>query len=391
MAHACGGRARCSTCRIWVAAEGVSALPEPTAAETALKDRIGLGPEIRLACQLRPRAPMTFRRLVIDDADLALANQLDHRHVVKAGEVRRVAVLFFDVAGFTAISDRIPPYDVMFLLNKLWTRVERILERHGGYFDKAIGDGFMAIFGVVDQPDICLRAVAAALDVLRTVDAARPILQELYDVEFDARIGVHFGETLVGALGPAGDERLTVVGEVANIASRVEAANKEAGTRLLVTQDLYDHVRDDVVAPDFVRLRVPGVAARMTLYEITGLTDTGRARLLDTTRRPASRSPYLTWTRLCDAADLAEGEEKGAQDHSDTQVVMLARSGRGRSGGALRSVPICTKPAMRSFSASPRPLVQKSRSWLTQPESQLAPQPAASAAFSSDRHTAPVE
>jgi len=327
MAHACGGRARCSTCRIWIEDGAAQVLPPPTEAETALKARLGLGPEIRLACQFRPLAEVAFRRLVIDDADLAIANQLDRRRPTQAGDVRQVAVMFFDVAGFTAISYRVPPYDVMFLLNKLLTRAGRSLERYGGYFDKAIGDGFVAIFGLQEQEDCALRAVAAALDILKTVDLARPLMHDLYGVEFNARIGLHFGEALIGALGPAGDERLTVIGEVANIASRVEAANKVAGTRLLVTEEVHAQVADLVESPDFVRLAIPGVAERKTLHEVTGLTEAGAARIREATGRPVSVAPGRVWTQMCMASELREGEVR-IVPQSRYDVVLTRQEGR---------------------------------------------------------------
>jgi class 3 adenylate cyclase/nitrite reductase/ring-hydroxylating ferredoxin subunit len=307
MAHACGGKARCSTCRIWIDDTDHAGEPPPTEAEAALKRQLALGPQIRLACQFRPIRPLAFRRLVIDQSDLAVANQLDRSRAAQAGEVRNVAVMFFDVSGFTAISDRLPPYDVMFLLNKFLTHAASILERHGGYFDKAIGDGFVAIFGVQGQSDSPLRAVAAALEVLRAVDGARPLMRQLYGVEFNARIGLHYGEALIGALGPAGDERLTVIGDVANIASRAEQANKEAGTRLLITEDLYAQVLNAVVSPDFVRMRVAGTKTRRTFYEVAGLTAEAQAWVDDPANAPLSHAPGKRWERLLDSAALPEG------------------------------------------------------------------------------------
>ena len=306
MAHACGGKARCSTCRVWLTSGGNSA-PPPGEAEARLKETLHLGPEIRLACQLRPERPLTFRRLVIDKTDFVIANQLNRRQPAQAGEIRKVAVMFFDIASFTALTSRLPPYDVMFLMNKFLAQVGRILERRGGYFDKAIGDGFLAIFGARGREAAGLRAVAAALEILRSVALARPLTRRLYGIEFAARIGIHYGEALIGDLGPPGAERLTVIGEVANIANRVEQANKEVGTSLLITEELYAEVRDEVVSPDFVRVLIPGVQGRRTLYEVTGLTPAARRRIASLAAHPSSDVPSRSWTRLLDSGDLPEG------------------------------------------------------------------------------------
>ncbi len=326
MAHACSGRARCSTCRIWIMCEGAGA-PPANEAETALKEKLALGPNIRLACQLRPTGPIAFRRLILDESDLAVANQLDRGKPAQAGELRNVAVMFFDVQNFTGISEKLPPYDVMFLLNKFLTRAGAILERYGGFFDKAIGDGFLAIFGARGRELGALRAVAAALEILAAVDRARPVVRKLYGVRFDARIGLHYGEALIGALGPAGDERLTVIGDVANIASRVEQANKTAGTRLLITEELYAETRDHVVSPDFVRIPIPGVEGRRTLYEVTRLNAAGERLMTEMGRRPISDLPGRTWRRVLDAAELAEGDVKIAPQ-TRLDLALTRRDGR---------------------------------------------------------------
>lgn len=322
---ACGGRARCSTCRIWVL-EGDGGTPEPGEAELKLKSRIALGPEIRLACQFRPVSDITFRRLVIDETDLALADQLRRPEGFHSGELRTVAVLFFDVAGFTGISELLPAYDVLFLLNRFFTRAGDIITAHGGYFDKAIGDGFDAIFGAEGQEDAALRSVAAALEILAAVDRAGPWMKRQYNVEFDARIGIDYGEALIGSLGPAGQERLTAIGEVTNIASRVEAANKEAGTRLLITEPLYEAVKDDVESPDFVRVRLRGAAERRTLYEIAGLSREAKRRL----RPPADPSQQfyagLRWSRIVESTSLGEGERQ-IIPHDDFDFVLTRHNG----------------------------------------------------------------
>ena len=95
LTHACGGRAKCSTCRVWVLA-GLDRCPSRTDAEQALAERLGLGDEVRLACQLRPCGDLRVRRLVTDETDLMLSSQLDRSAATRVGEVREVTVFFSD-------------------------------------------------------------------------------------------------------------------------------------------------------------------------------------------------------------------------------------------------------------------------------------------------------
>jgi ferredoxin len=102
IAHACGGKAKCSTCRIWILS-GAEECPPKDSLERELTSRLGLTDDIRLACQLRPTGDITFRRLVLDETDLLIANQL-HRSVASK--------IFSDVVGFTSFSETLTPYDV---------------------------------------------------------------------------------------------------------------------------------------------------------------------------------------------------------------------------------------------------------------------------------------
>lgn len=238
-AHACGGRGKCSTCRIWVL-DGLEACPERTALETSMADRLGLADEVRLACQLKPEGDLRIRRLVLDEADLMMCSQLDRAVAARPGQAKNVTIFFSDIVDFTSLAERLSPYDVMYLLNRYFVQVGDIIEQNGGLIDKFVGDGLMAIFGVDDQSDAPLRSVNAALQTLAAVDRMKPYFASMYDVAFDIPIGLNYGEAVIGSLGSVGHERLTAIGDVVNVASRVEAANKDAGTRLLISEALHD-------------------------------------------------------------------------------------------------------------------------------------------------------
>ena len=309
MTHACGGRTKCSTCRIWVL-DGLDTCPARTEAEQALAGRLGFSDEIRLACQLKPGGDMRIRRLVLDETDLVMSSQLARSAETRVGEVRDVTVLFSDIAGFTAMSEKLSPYDVMYLLNRYFVQAGEIIERNAGYIDKFVGDGMMAIFGIDGQEDAPIRAVNAALQTLSAVDHMKPFVAEMYDLDFDIRIGLHYGEAVLGSVGSLGHEQLTAIGDVVNVASRVEAANKEAGTRFLISEALYNIVENQVEMLDFVRTRLRGTSRRMTLYEIGRLkpeVETSlNARVSHETEKYAGRE----WLRAFPEDELAVGERR---------------------------------------------------------------------------------
>jgi len=308
-AHACGGRARCSTCRVWIL-DGLAACPQRSPEEAKMAERLKLTDEVRLACQLRPNGRLQVRRLVLDDTDLALTSQLDRTTAARSGEVKNVTVFFSDIADFTSISEALSPYDVMYLLNRYFAQAGEIIEQNGGYLDKFIGDGVMAIFGIDGEPDAPIRAVNAALQTLAAVDRLKPFFASMYDLDFDIRIGLHSGEALIGAVGSLGHERLTAIGDVVNVASRVEAANKEAGTRLLISEALHDQVADQVEVEDFIRTRLRGTSERITLFEIARLRPEVAAALNARESRDTMRFAGRDWVRVFAADDLAEGERR---------------------------------------------------------------------------------
>ena len=270
-----------------------------------MANRLGFADEVRLACQLRPQGAISVRRLVLDETDLMICSQLDRAVATRTGEAKNVTIFFSDVVDFTSISGRLSPYDVMYLLNRYFVQVGDIIERNGGFIDKFIGDGLMAIFGVDDQPNAPLRAVSTSLQILDAVDRMKPFFAAMYEADFDIRIGLHYGEAVIGSLGSIGHERLTAIGDVVNLASRIEAANKEAGSRLLISEALHEQVEESVQVADFVRVRLRGTNDRITLYEIDGLKPEAQAALNAGELRESMLYAGKKWARVFAEDELA--------------------------------------------------------------------------------------
>lgn len=269
--HVCGGLARCSTCRV-IVIEGHENVDPPNAREQALAARLKLPRGVRIACQATVHGPVRVRRLVLDDEDLQLlSRQAPSAALAPIGEEIPVAVLFADIRGFTPFAETLLPYDVIHLLNRHFEAMGRIIAAHGGFINNTMGDGLMALFGVDGQPSAPLRAVRAALGMLQGVTDLQPYLVLAYGRGFDVGIGIHCGEAVVGPLGAAGDKRVTAIGDTVNLASRIESATKDAGTRLLVSETVWHAVEDQAIQGRTARTCLKGKTGEYTLYEIVGM------------------------------------------------------------------------------------------------------------------------
>ena len=268
-ASACGGQARCSTCRVLVV-EHADHLSSPTPAEALLAGRKGFGNCVRLACQVRPLGPVTVRRLVLDDEDLELA-QGDGPQAV--GAERTLAVLFSDLRGFTPFAEGHLAYDVAHVLNRYFRRMGEEVLRHGGYIDKYIGDGLMALFGLeCDDPDVaCRSAVACGLDMLAALPGLNTYLARQFGQGLRMGVGVHVGAVIVADLGHPSKRQLTAIGEVVNLASRIESATKEVGVGLLVSADVLARLGPGVRVGKRQTVALKGVQEPRPLAEVLGL------------------------------------------------------------------------------------------------------------------------
>jgi adenylate cyclase len=152
-------------------------------------------------------------------------------------EVREVCVMFLDIRGFTAFAEKHGPEQVVAYLNTIFDAAVEAVVQHHGIVNKFLGDGFMAVFGApVAEGNPCAQAVAAGRDVL---DRVERLVREGRIPETRIGLGLHAGPAVVGNIGSARRKEYTVIGDVVNVASRVEALNKELGSRMLVTEEVW--------------------------------------------------------------------------------------------------------------------------------------------------------
>lgn len=267
--HACGGHARCSTCRCLIV-DGLEHCAPRNESEQKMADKLNLTPEIRLACQTRVTGNVNIRRLALDAEDVTLIKEdTSTAEPVSVGEEKRIAILFSDIRGFTSFSEGLPAYDVIHVLNRYFHDMGEVVARNGGCIDNYIGDGLMVLFGVHDPQDAAKKAVKAGVEMLEAVERFAPYLMNLYGVSFRIGIGVHAGEAVVGSIGTGRSRRITAIGDAVNFASRIESANKKANTSFLISEQTYAEVKEFVTVNPAVRLTLPGKSGEYTLYEVT--------------------------------------------------------------------------------------------------------------------------
>jgi len=231
-ASVCGGRGRCSTCRVRIA-DGLDRLPEPGEEESRVLSRIGAAQNVRLACQTRPSADLEVAPLLPPTPTM---REVGRRPGYLQGQEREIAVLFADLRDFTSLSEDKLPYDVVFILNRYFAAMGLAVEESGGRIDKFIGDGVMALFGVeTDHRTGCMDALAAARRMSERLMEINAALQHDLAQPLRIGIGIHTGAVIVGEMGYGQAVSVTAIGDAVNTASRLEAMTKALGAQLVVS------------------------------------------------------------------------------------------------------------------------------------------------------------
>jgi adenylate cyclase len=271
-ASVCGGRGRCSTCRVRIAGEDRHRLPPASPEEAKVLSRIGAPANVRLACQLRP-PPGHYRVALLLPAAAGPVEAYRRQPQAHGGE-RYIAVLFADIRGFTTISEGKLPYDVVFLLNRYFRATGQAVEAAGGRLDKFIGDGVMAIFGLNSEPQVaCRQALDAARRMALALDDLNEAMSGDLDLPLRIGIGLHAGPAIVGEMGYARAAQITAIGDTVNTASRLETMTKEFAVELVVSQDLLDRAGVDLGDAPRHEVEIRGRQGRLAVRAVAKAAD----------------------------------------------------------------------------------------------------------------------
>lgn len=267
--HACGGQGKCSTCRVSIM-KGIENCEPTNAAEKVIADKLNFPSEIRLACQTKITGDVSIRRMVSDTLDVKLiSEQFSEDSGVSLGRQQRLTIVFTDIVNYTSFAEKFPPYDIVHVLNRYYRIMNAIIEKYNGIISDVAGDGILAVFGVNKKSDnSVLDAIQAIKGMNQELDQFNEYLNENFNTEFGIRAGVHYGNVIVGPFNTGAMNKLAIIGDNVNYASRIESANKRFGTQLLLSKEAYEMV--DQVYPDatWFETELKGKTGQYRLYNV---------------------------------------------------------------------------------------------------------------------------
>jgi adenylate cyclase len=265
-ASVCGGRGRCSTCRIRVVS-GLEHQPPPSAGELAVLQRVGADKSVRLACQLKPVHEMTLIPLLPASATAADGRA---QPSWRSGQERPVAILFIDLRGSTALAEGRLPYDMVFLVNRYFEAVGSAIVACGGMPNQFIGDGVMALFGIeAGLAEGCRQALAAVREIARRLEALNRLLAHDLREPLRFGIGVHAGTTIIGEMGYGPHARVTAMGDPVNVAARLEELTKQYKCLLVVSETVGEAAGISLAEFDRYEIQVRGRSGPLAIHTLS--------------------------------------------------------------------------------------------------------------------------
>ncbi|SFJ64108.1 adenylate/guanylate cyclase domain-containing protein [Bradyrhizobium sp. cf659] len=254
-ASVCGGRARCSTCRIRIIGDH-GALPEPSQREAFVLHRVGTtDPSIRLACQLRPTSDLSFFQLFTSHTLSANATASTPARI---GQERYLVSLFVDMRGSTQLAEKRLPFDTVFIVNRFLGAVSQAVVENGGQPNQFVGDGMLALFGLSADPQAaCRQALKAAAGIATHIDELNELLSHDLRQPIRFGIGIHGGEVIIGDIGYRDHIVFTALGDAVNVAARLQDMTKTLACEAIVSEEVRRTARlaDDALPQQEVAIR----------------------------------------------------------------------------------------------------------------------------------------
>ncbi len=233
-ASVCGGRGRCTTCRVKITA-CQSSLPEPGELEMLALQRIGAEPGVRLACQLRPQQNISITPLLHPDTSTPVAGVMGHE--------QQITCLFVDMRDSTRLGEEKLPYDVVFIHNQFFKQLADALKATNGHYATFNGDGLMALYGLdSDLESGCRQALEGVVEIWQRIEKLNLWLAAELKTPIRVGIGIHCGYAIVGTMGPPDSPTISALGDIVNITARLEALTKEYNTGLIVSKDVLRNI-----------------------------------------------------------------------------------------------------------------------------------------------------
>jgi adenylate cyclase len=269
-ASVCGGRARCTTCRVFVT-KGLDTLPPPSGLEARALARIGATPGMRLACQIRPTSDVSVIPLLNISSgpfDGKVRGELE-------GQERPITVLFVDLRGSTALGEAKMPYDFLNILNQFLQEMTKALDATNGHYAQFTGDGLMALYGLNTKEPATgiVDALRGAREMLARIDRLNGRLRGDLPHPLRIGIGIHFGEAVVGAMGPTTARIIFAIGEMVNTCARLESLTKKYNCRVTISRHAVEAAGLDFKDRKLHRASLSGLSRPVEFYAVDSLAD----------------------------------------------------------------------------------------------------------------------
>ncbi|MEH2520011.1 adenylate cyclase [Bradyrhizobium sp. AZCC 1610] len=235
-ASVCGGRARCSTCRIRIIGD-CSDLPKPSQREAFVLGRVGTSdPSIRLACQLRPPTDLSFFQLFLPHTMSADGHESNPTRI---GQERYLVSLFVDMRGSTKLAEKRLPFDTVFIVNRFLGAVSQAVLESGGMPNQFVGDGMLALFGLAcSRQEACRQVLRAAALIAVNVDELNKFLEHDLREPIRFGIGINGGEVIVGDIGYRDHMVFTALGDPVNVAARLQDMTKILACEVVISDEV---------------------------------------------------------------------------------------------------------------------------------------------------------
>ena len=235
----------------------------------ALK-RIQASPDVRLACQARLSGNVDLSALLPADASMRLA----YPPGGVSGEEREIVVMFVDLRESTKMAEHKLPYDVLFLLNQFFSQMSESLEKTQGHYAQFSGDGLMALYGLnTDSKTACKQALVGVIDMFRRLDRLNLKLHTDLEEPMKIGIGLHFGDAIVGNMGPPNSPNYSAIGDTVNTAARLEAQTKTLNCLLVISKDLLMHCNADYSRLENHSVNLRGRKSRINVFSISEIAE----------------------------------------------------------------------------------------------------------------------
>jgi adenylate cyclase len=187
------------------------------------------------------------------------------------GDKKNLSVMFSDIRGFTSISEKLTPEELVQLLNEYLTAMTDIVFKYDGLLDKYIGDAIMAVFGApLDQPDHASRACRTAIEMMTELQRLRKKWAAEGRPDVNIGVGINTGDMVVGNMGSQMRFDYTVMGDSVNLASRLEGTNKEYGTNIIISEFTHDQIKDEFFCRELDAVQVKGKKLPVRIFELLG-------------------------------------------------------------------------------------------------------------------------